>query len=212
MCRNFRRRPLGRLVLPWLLLMGGTGLAGPGEPMKRVELPALKPVRSEFSAGSPYASWSLDVRLTDLGEMLRRGGISVGTVVGIEVVERSQSLRVAELVIRGAAGSARMRGADFRRLVGYDALKSTLFAVAVDDHYARFSGRGWGHGVGMCQWGAKGMAEQGYTAARSSRTTTRARPWPPWTLRDDRRAGLRGRPGRQSRLTGRGRAGPGLLH
>jgi stage II sporulation protein D len=129
-------------------------------------LPALKPVRSEFSSGSPYASWNLDLRLSDIGEMLRRGGIALGTVVGLEVVERSQSLRVAELVVRGTAGSARMRGADFRRLVGYDTLKSTLFAVAVDDHLAHFSGRGWGHGVGMCQWGAKGMAEQGYTAAQ----------------------------------------------
>ncbi|MBI4589781.1 MAG: hypothetical protein HY725_13165, partial [Candidatus Rokubacteria bacterium] len=42
--------------------------------------------------------------------------------------------------------------------------KSTLFAVAVDGAYARFAGRGYGHGVGLDQWGAKAMAEQGYTA------------------------------------------------
>ena len=59
-----------------------------------------------------------------------------------------------------------MRGNDFRRMIGYDTLKSTLFAVAVDGEWARFSGRGYGHGVGMCQWGAKGMAEQGYTARK----------------------------------------------
>jgi len=59
-----------------------------------------------------------------------------------------------------------LRGNDFRRMVGYDTLKSTLFAVAVDRGAAHFSGRGYGHGVGMCQWGAKGMAEQGYTAAQ----------------------------------------------
>jgi stage II sporulation protein D len=48
-------------------------------------------------------------------------------------------------------------------MVGYDVLKSTLFAVALDGDVLRFAGRGWGHGVGMCQWGAKGMAEQGHT-------------------------------------------------
>jgi stage II sporulation protein D len=36
--------------------------------------------------------------------------------------------------------------------------------VAVDGQYARFAGRGYGHGVGMDQWGAKAMAEQGHRA------------------------------------------------
>jgi stage II sporulation protein D len=58
----------------------------------------------------------------------------------------------------------RLRGNDFRRAVGYDSLKSTLFAVAVQGDVAQFAGRGYGHGVGMCQWGAKAMAEQGYSA------------------------------------------------
>jgi len=49
-------------------------------------------------------------------------------------------------------------------MVGYETVKSTLFAVALDGSIARFSGRGYGHGVGMSQWGAKGMAEQGHTA------------------------------------------------
>ena len=43
-------------------------------------------------------------------------------------------------------------------------LKSTLFAVSVDGSHARFAGRGYGHGVGLDQWSAKTMAEQGYTA------------------------------------------------
>ena len=39
-----------------------------------------------------------------------------------------------------------------------------LFAVAVQGDVAQFAGRGYGHGVGLCQWGAKAMAEQGYSA------------------------------------------------
>jgi stage II sporulation protein D len=57
-----------------------------------------------------------------------------------------------------------LRGNDFRRAIGYDTLKSTLFAVAVDDTTARFAGRGYGHGVGMDQAGAKTMAQLGYSA------------------------------------------------
>jgi stage II sporulation protein D len=66
--------------------------------------------------------------------------------------------------VHGTRSSVRLRGNEFRRMIGYDTFKSTLFAVAVDAPWARFSGRGYGHGVGMCQWGAKGMAEQGHTA------------------------------------------------
>jgi len=129
-------------------------------------MPALKPVRDEFSGAAPHFYWSLDLKLTDLSSILRRNGSEVGTVTAIEVTERTQSLRVASLAVHGTRGSARLRGNDFRRMVGYETIKSTLFAVALDGSVARFSGRGYGHGVGMSQWGAKGMAEQGYTAEK----------------------------------------------
>jgi stage II sporulation protein D len=127
-------------------------------------MPALKPVRCEFSAGSPHFYWSLDLRLAELTDMLRKNDVNVGPVTVIDVSERTPSLRAAVVTVQGGRGSARLRGNDFRRMIGYDTLKSTLFAVAVDGEWARFSGRGYGHGAGMCQWGAKGMAEQGYSA------------------------------------------------
>jgi len=127
-------------------------------------IPGLRPVVCPFSTGSPHYSWSLDLRLADLSEALRRNHVGVGTVRSIEVSERTASLRATVVTVRGSSGVTRLRGNDFRRMVGYDTLKSTLFAVAVDGEVARFAGRGYGHGVGMCQWGAKGMAEQGATA------------------------------------------------
>jgi stage II sporulation protein D len=127
-------------------------------------MPGLKPVRCEFSAGSPHYYWSLDVKLADLAEILRRNDVAVGSVIAIDVSERTPSLRAATITVHGTRSSVRLRGNEFRRMIGYDTFKSTLFAVAVDAPWARFSGRGYGHGVGMCQWGAKGMAEQGHTA------------------------------------------------
>jgi stage II sporulation protein D len=127
-------------------------------------MPGLKPVRCEFSAGSPHFFWSLDVRLAELTETLRRHDVFVGGVTSIEITERTPSLRASTVTVHGARGSVRLLGNDFRRMLGYDRFKSTLFAVAITGDSARFSGRGYGHGVGMCQWGAKGMAEAGYTA------------------------------------------------
>ena len=127
-------------------------------------MPALKPVRVEFPSQSPHHAWSLDVGLSDLATALKRGGISVGTITALRVLERSVSLRVSRIAVEGTRGNATLRGNEFRRLIGYDTLKSTLFAVSIDHASARFVGRGYGHGVGLDQWSAKTMAEQGYTA------------------------------------------------
>jgi stage II sporulation protein D len=129
-------------------------------------MPALTPVRVGFPSASPFRRWRLDIPLADLGAQLLRGGFSVGGIVALDVVDRSPSLRVSRIAIRGRAGQVVLRGNDLRRLVGYDTLKSTLFAVAVVGHVARFVGRGYGHGVGLDQWGAKAMAERGYSAER----------------------------------------------
>ena len=131
-------------------------------------MPALVPVRCPFSAssGSKHYYWNADLKVSDLSEALRKNDRGVGTVTAIEVSERTPSLRASTVTIRGSRGTVQLRGNDFRRIVGYDTLKSTLFAVAIDGDTARFAGRGYGHGVGMCQWGAKGMAEQGYRAGQ----------------------------------------------
>jgi stage II sporulation protein D len=82
-------------------------------------------------------------------------------VLGIEIAERSQSRRVLQLTVTSERGQMEISGKDFRRLLGYDFLRSTNFMVQKKDGGYLFSGRGWGHGVGLCQWGAKGMAEKG---------------------------------------------------
>jgi stage II sporulation protein D len=127
-------------------------------------MPALKPVRVQFPSASPHQRWRLDLPTSELSAALARGGVSVGRVTALEVLERSASLRVVRIAVRGTAGSATLRGNDLRRLVGYDTLKSTLFAVSVSKSTVRFVGRGYGHGVGLDQWSAKTMAEQGYRA------------------------------------------------
>ena len=127
-------------------------------------MPALRGVRVDFPSDSPHHLWNLDVPLADLSSALQRAGVGVGRITGLEVLERSASLRVTRVEILGTSGRVALRGNDFRRIIGYDTLKSTLFAVAVDETTARFAGRGYGHGVGMDQAGAKTMGQLGYSA------------------------------------------------
>ncbi len=136
----------------------------PREVFAASNMPALRPVRVPFPSDSPHHLWTLDVSLAELSAAMRRAAVGVGRVSGLEVLERSVSLRVTRIAVQGSAGRVVLRGNDFRRALGYDTLKSTLFAVAVDDVGARFAGRGYGHGVGLDQAGAKAMAQLGYSA------------------------------------------------
>lgn len=125
-------------------------------------VPPLPGVRDEFSVDSPHYSWVATVPLALLGERLRQAGHDVGEVRAVTVLERTPSLRVGRLQVDGSRGSVALKGPDFRRIVGYDILRSTLWAATVQDGAVRFEGRGFGHGVGLSQFGAKGMAERGY--------------------------------------------------
>jgi stage II sporulation protein D len=125
-------------------------------------IPPLPGIRDEFSMESPNYTWALSLPLATVAERLRQGGLNVGQITGLTVLERSPSFRVARLAVEHSKGSTTLRGVDFRRLVGYDVLKSTLFVPVIEKGAVRFEGRGWGHGAGLSQFGAKGMADRGY--------------------------------------------------
>ena len=56
-----------------------------------------------------------------------------------------------------------MNANDFRLLVGPNYLYSTAFQSRNDGKSITFSGKGWGHAVGLCQYGAQGMAKKGFS-------------------------------------------------
>jgi stage II sporulation protein D len=93
--------------------------------------------------------------------------LAVGTVVDLEVTRRGVSGRAAELTVRGSRGRATLRGFDIRTTLG---LMETLFTIERlrdrdgDVRTFVFAGKGWGHGVGLCQVGAFGMAVRGRTS------------------------------------------------
>lgn len=125
-------------------------------------IPPLPGVRDEFAVDSPNYAWTVTLPLATVADRLRQGGLEVGEVTNLTVLERSASLRVGRLAVQHTRGTATLKGTDFRRLIGYDVLKSTLFVPVVVDGTVRFEGRGWGHGAGLSQFGAKGMADRGY--------------------------------------------------
>jgi len=82
-------------------------------------------------------------------------------IVGLRLGQRSESQRILQVTVQGERELLDLSGPDFRRLLGRDLLRSTNFTVKEKDGVFLFAGLGWGHGAGLCQWGMKGMAENG---------------------------------------------------
>jgi stage II sporulation protein D len=130
-------------------------------PLWEGSFPYLQSRECNFCLASPHFFWKWEVPAEDLAKRLAAGGFPETRVREIEIRERSPGQRVLQLAVRGDQSRLLFSGKDFRRLLGFDLLRSTRFVVKKENGIFSFLGRGWGHGVGLCQWGAKGMAEAG---------------------------------------------------
>ena len=126
------------------------------------EYPYLKGVECPFDLASPYYQWKSSFRIDTLEDSLRRQGFSVGTIGTITPLSFSRGGRVATLRVLHSGGELVLRGEELRKAVGYTIIPSTQFAIDSIGQDVVLSGFGAGHAVGMCQWGAKELAELGY--------------------------------------------------
>ena len=125
--------------------------------------PLKKSVKDPWCEGSPGATWTLSVGAEELGAKLAAAGYPGGTVSSISVLKRSAADRAVAIRIEASDGETKIGGNELRRVIGYDKLKSARFTVKKSGESFLFQGRGNGHGVGLCQWGARGMATAGYS-------------------------------------------------
>jgi len=141
--------------------------AGPTEDAVNVwankDLPYLKGVECPFDLESPYYQWKASVKIEQLEKNLRHQGFAVGTIATITPIAFSRAGRVARLRILHSGGETLLRGEDLRKAAGYTVIPSTQFEVESIGAEVVFAGYGAGHAVGLCQWGAKELAELGYS-------------------------------------------------
>lgn len=97
------------------------------------------------------------------GLIERRSGHHIGGLVSMEVLERGESYRCVKLKIGGTDMTLVVgKELEIRRILSESHLKSSAFDVVMEDDKVILNGRGWGHGVGLCQIGAAVMASEGY--------------------------------------------------
>lgn len=127
------------------------------------DFPYLKSVKSQFDEDSPNCYWVLIISQQSVESALRGAGYSVYELREITPLYKTPSNRITRLRVRGGNGDIEISGEDLRKAVGYEKLKSTMFTLELAGGSFVFKGKGAGHGVGLSQWGAKGMAEKGYS-------------------------------------------------
>lgn len=117
-------------------------------------------------AGSSRGWWARELSLAEIGRKLNLDAVRGVTVLGHGVSGRATAVRVAT-----ATGAVDMPGLAFRYALGLpDSRFSVLARQRGGVSVLRFLGRGWGHGVGMCQNGAFGLARGGATYREILRT------------------------------------------
>jgi stage II sporulation protein D len=166
----FLFRQLGERVYPVssVTLVGGEPVTYHLAPNGEIDFLEVKPAANGAAADrfSPFSSWTRDMSVAQVQARLARAARGIGSITDLRVVSRGSSHRVTDLEIVGANGTAHVRGGRIRSVLG---LREQLFVIDRDyDETGRvtgfiFRGRGWGHGVGMCQVGAYGLAKQGWT-------------------------------------------------
>lgn len=127
-----------------------------------IDLPYLKGVECLSDQASPFYEWKRNIGVLEFESALRNGGYNIGSFANITPYLWTKSSRVMGLRIIHSGGELLLRGEDLRRLIGYSRLPSTNFEINEIGKEISFSGKGAGHGVGLCQWGTKEMAEMGF--------------------------------------------------
>ncbi len=77
--------------------------------------------------------------------------------------KKKGSPRVSSITLEAGGDKRTINSEKFRSVAGYSKIKSTMFDLRVTPGEVSFAGVGAGHGVGMCQWGARHLAKQGKT-------------------------------------------------
>lgn len=126
-------------------------------------LPYLRGVADPYCAGTPDYRWHARFLPAQFARALGPLVGSIGAIQSANAIEIDPSGRPRAIAVRGSSGSATVPVGDLRRVLGTSALPSTFITTIElsSGEGVVIEGAGRGHGVGLCQWGARVMALQG---------------------------------------------------
>jgi len=166
----FLFRQIGEAVYPVrsVAVVGGEPVVFHVSAAGEVDYLEVRPAPNGAAADrfSPFTNWTTELSLGQAQGRLGRFAGGIGSLTDLRVITRGRSRRAIDLEVVGTDGTRHVLGGRIRSALG---LREQLFVIErkYDDSGRvtgfAFLGRGWGHGVGMCQVGAYGLAKQGFT-------------------------------------------------
>jgi len=126
------------------------------------DVKTLSGVKCDFCKNSPYYEWNYPFDIEKFVIKLKVNGYNIGDKIkNILVLSKTNHGRTKNLQIVGNKNTVEISGETLRKILGYNNLKSTkIYKIEVKDNKIYFYGKGWGHGVGLCQWGANELTKQ----------------------------------------------------
>lgn len=154
----------GEFPYAWFHAHSGGKTELPSKALEYKEDPAyLSSVRSAEPDDAPDSvkNWTAEFTLDQVRKACKEAGVEVDKIESFEIGEVGESGRAVNFLVNGQKVSAPA----FRLGIDASKLKSTLIeTIELQDGKLVISGRGFGHGVGMSQWGARKMADEGKSA------------------------------------------------
>ncbi|WP_300667153.1 SpoIID/LytB domain-containing protein [Desulfoluna sp.] len=126
-------------------------------------LPYLQGVKDSFSRLAPEACWKKELKKDTMVRRLWAKGYRPGGIISLTTADPSPSGRTGQVIISTSRGRLELTGNEFRQAMGPTVIKSAWFTATRQKKGYLFEGCGYGHGVGMSQWGARKMATSGFT-------------------------------------------------
>ncbi len=127
-----------------------------------IDAPYLKGVDCGCQEISKYGVWEKRFTMKSIALSLGKLGYRLKDISGLDIGSITAAGRVREVALKHAGGTTNLPAETLRQALGYSQVPSVFFEPMASGAEVVFSGRGLGHGVGLCQWGAKEMAQKGF--------------------------------------------------
>lgn len=126
------------------------------------DLPYLKGVDCKYCLNAPSTRWETTLSLQKVETLLKAAGYRISDPNFLKTGGLNRSGRLQDITLKTSKGDLLISAVNFRKAIGYSVIKSTNFTVRMRGDDLVFTGLGNGHGVGLCQWGSKQRAGDGF--------------------------------------------------
>lgn len=125
-------------------------------------IPPLSGVNCGFCGKSKFYQWEKRVKKNEVESKLQNYKFDIKHIYDIVAEKKGVGGHSSTVTVKHSGGTNSFNANAFRLMIGPNILLSTDFVLKEVGDQLVFCGKGWGHGVGLCQYGMEGMAESGF--------------------------------------------------